>query len=92
MVNGLSTQPGTRSQVELDGRVDEFGLARLRGEVNAFSPRDSMDLQAVFRNVDMVSASPYSMKFAGYRIAEGRISLDLQYKLGAAASTATTGS
>ena len=80
-INGLSTQQGTRSQVELDGRVDEFGLARLRGEVNAFSPRDSMDLQAVFRNVDMVPASPYSMKFAGYRIAEGRISLDLQYKL-----------
>ncbi|WP_460890936.1 DUF748 domain-containing protein, partial [Ramlibacter alkalitolerans] len=80
-INGLSTQPGTRSQVELEGRVDEFGLARLRGEVNAFSPRDSTDLRAEFRNVDMVAASPYSMKFAGYRIAEGRISLDLQYKL-----------
>jgi len=80
-VNGLSTERHTRSQVELDGRVDDFGLARVRGELNAFSPRDSTDLQFVFRNVDMVPASPYSMKFAGYRIAEGRISLDLEYKV-----------
>ena len=29
----------------------------------------------------MVSASPYSMKFAGYKIAQGKISLDLQYKV-----------
>jgi hypothetical protein len=80
-INGVSTDRNTRSQVELEGRVDEFGLARVRGEINAFSPRDSTDLQLVFRNVDMVPASPYSMKFAGYRIEEGRISLDLQYKV-----------
>src|SRR4029077_9127129 len=29
----------------------------------------------------MVPASPYSMKFAGYKIAEGKISLDLRYKV-----------
>ena len=35
----------------------------------------------MFKNVDMVPASPYTMKFAGYKIAEGKISLDLQYKV-----------
>jgi len=29
----------------------------------------------------MVSVSPYSMKFAGYKITEGKISLDLRYKV-----------
>jgi hypothetical protein len=38
-------------------------------------------LNVVFKNVDMVPTSPYTMKFAGYRIAEGKISLDLQYKV-----------
>ena len=80
-VNGLSSSRETRSQVELDGRVDEFGLARIRGELNPFAPRNSTDINVVFKNVDLVSASPYSMKFAGYRIAEGKISLDLQYKI-----------
>ena len=81
VVNGLSSRRTSRSQIELDGRVDEFGLARIRGELNPFAPRDSTDLNVVFKNVDMVPASPYSMKFAGYRIAEGKISLELQYKV-----------
>ena len=81
VINGLSSSQDSRSQIELDGRVDEFGLARIRGELNPFAPRDSTDISVVFKNVDMVSASPYSMKFAGYRIAEGKISLDLQYKV-----------
>lgn len=81
VVNGLSSSREARSQIELDGRVDEFGLARIRGELNPFAPRNNTDVNMVFKNVDMVSASPYSMKFAGYKIAEGKISLDLQYKI-----------
>ena len=81
VVNGLSSSQDSRSQIELDGRVDEFGLARIRGELNPFAPRNNTDINLFFKNVDMVSASPYSMKFAGYKIAEGKISLDLQYKV-----------
>ena len=81
VVTGLSSDRDSRSQIELEGRVDEFGLARIRGELNPFAPRDNTDVNVVFKNVDMVSASPYSMKFAGYKIAEGKISLDLQYKV-----------
>lgn len=81
VVTGLSTRSDARSQIELDGRVDAFGLARVRGELNPFAPTDNTDLSVVFKNIDMVSASPYAMKFAGYKIAEGKISLDLQYKV-----------
>ena len=81
VVNGLSSSQAARSQIELDGRVDEFGLARIRGELNPFAPRNNTDVSVVFKNVDMVSISPYTMKFAGYKIAEGKISLDLQYKV-----------
>lgn len=81
MINGLSSNRKSRSQIELDGRVDEFGLVRIRGEFNPFAPRDNTDVSVVFKNVDMTSASPYAMKFAGYKIAEGKISLDLQYKV-----------
>jgi hypothetical protein len=81
VVTGLSSNRDSRSQLELDGRVDEFGLVRIRGELNPFAPADNTDVNVVFKNVDMVPASPYSMKFAGYKIAEGKISLDLQYKV-----------
>lgn len=81
VVTGLSTRRDARSQIELDGRVDEFGLARVRGQFNPFAPTDNTDLNVLFKNVDMVSASPYTMKFAGYKVAEGKITLDLQYQV-----------
>jgi hypothetical protein len=81
LITGLSSKPDARSQIELDGRVDDYGLARIRGQLNPFVPADNTDVNVVFKNVDMVSASPYSMKFAGYKIAQGKISLDLQYKV-----------
>lgn len=81
VVTGLSTQRDGRSQIELDGRVGEFGLARVRGGLNPFVPRDNTDVGVVFRNVDLVPVSPYAMKFAGYRISGGKISLDLRYKV-----------
>jgi hypothetical protein len=81
IITGLSSKRDARSQIELDGRVDDYGLARVRGQLNPFAPADNTDLNVIFKNVDMVSASPYSMKFAGYKIAEGKISLDLQYKV-----------
>jgi len=81
VITGLSTKRDARSQIELDGRVDDYGSARVRGQLNPFVPADNTDLSVIFKNVDMVSASPYSMKFAGYKIAEGKISLDLQYKV-----------
>lgn len=81
VVNGLSSNRGSPSQIELDGRVDEFGLARIRGELYPFAPRDNTNIGVLFRNVDMEAISPYTMKFAGYKIADGKISLDLQYKV-----------
>jgi hypothetical protein len=81
VITGLSSKRDARSQIELDGRVDDYGLARVRGQLNPFVPADNTDLNVIFKNVDMVSASPYSMKFAGYKIAQGKISLDLQYKV-----------
>lgn len=81
VVTGLATSAGTRTQLELDGRVEPAGLARIRGALDPQALRDSTDISVVFRNVDMVQATPYAMKFAGYRIADGRISLDLRYRV-----------
>lgn len=78
---GLNNQGPAPAQVELDGRVDEFGLARAAGQIRLFDPTAYTDLTVVFRNVEMANLTPYSATFAGRRIASGKLSLDLQYKL-----------
>jgi len=80
-ITGISSLPGARTQVELDGRVDEYGSSEIKGEINSFNPKQFTDISVVFRNVDMTDLTPYSGKFAGYKIDSGKLSLDLQYKV-----------
>jgi uncharacterized protein involved in outer membrane biogenesis len=81
MIIGISSSPGARTQVELDGRVDQYGSSRIKGEINAFNPRQFTDIAMVFRNLEMTNLTPYSGKFAGRKIDSGKLSLDLQYKI-----------
>lgn len=80
-IAGLSSKSGAPGQMELDGSVDEFGLARVVGKVDFFKPTDFMDLKVVFRNIEMTRMTPYSATFAGRKIASGKLSLDLEYKI-----------
>ena len=81
VVTGLSTDPATMALVELDGKVDEFGSARVRGSIQPFRATDFTDLKLTFRNLEMTNMTPYSGKFAGRRIDSGKLSVDLEYKI-----------
>ncbi len=80
-ISGLTSRPGTPGQVELDGQVDEYGLARAVGRINLFNPVDFTDLKVVFQNVEMTKLTPYSATFAGRKIDSGKLSLNLEYKI-----------
>lgn len=80
-VTGVSNQRGARATLKLEGRVDEFGQAQVNGTIDALAPKVFTDITVSFRNVAMSPLTPYSATFAGRRIASGKLSLDLQYKL-----------
>ena len=81
VVTGLSTNPATVALVELDGKVDDYGSARVRGSIQPFRATDFTDLKLTFRNLEMTNLTPYSGKFAGRRIDSGKLSVDLEYKI-----------
>lgn len=74
----VSTEPAT---VGLEGQVNEYGLARINGEINAWDPTQRTDITMVFRNLEIARLSPYTIQFAGYAIEEGRLDMDLGYRL-----------
>jgi hypothetical protein len=80
VVTGLSTRPGGAGLLEMEGQVDDYGLARAAGRINLFDPTDFADVNLVFRNVEMTRLTPYSATFLGRKITSGKLSLDLQYK------------
>lgn len=81
VITGLSTDQATTAQVELDGKVDDYGSARVRGAIQPFRATDFTDLRLSFRNLEMTNLTPYSGKFAGRRIDSGKLSVDLEYKI-----------
>jgi uncharacterized protein involved in outer membrane biogenesis len=81
VITGLSTDPATTAQVELDGQVDDYGSTRIRGSLQPFQATEFTDLELSFRNLEMTRLTPYSGKFAGRKIDSGKLSVDLQYKI-----------
>ncbi|MEQ6291795.1 DUF748 domain-containing protein [Vogesella sp. GCM10023246] len=80
-VLGLSSKPGRRGTVTLDGRVDQFGDVRIRGALSPFEVTRDLDMTLNFRNIPLGSLNPYSMTFAGWQITDGRLSTELRYLL-----------
>lgn len=81
VINGLSARSDARGQIQLDGQVDDYGSANAEGQLDLFNPTGYTDIKVVFRNVEMTRLTPYSATFAGRRIASGKLSLDLDYKI-----------
>ena len=81
VINGLSSDPSSTAAVELDGKVDDYGSAKVRGSVQPFHATDFTDLKVAFHNLEMNRLTPHSGKFAGRKIDSGKLSVDLEYKI-----------
>lgn len=78
-VTGLSSNPDSRAIVKLDGKVDAYAPVKIEGEVNYLSADSYTDLKLSFDNMELTTFTPYSGKFAGYRIEKGKLSVRLSY-------------
>ena len=81
VINSVSTNPNTTAQVELDGKVDDYGAASVRGALQPFKATNFTNLKVAFKNLEMNRLTPYSGKFAGRRIDSGKLSVELEYKI-----------
>ena len=80
-VSGLASGADEPARLRLDGRVQPFGTARIRGTIALAAPATHTDIRASLRNLRLESFNPYVAKFAGYRIASGRLSAELRYEV-----------
>lgn len=81
VVNSLSTKADKVAQVEMAGKVDAYGSAKISGSLQPLNATEFTDIKLAFANLDMSKLTPYSGKFAGRYIDSGRLSVDLHYKI-----------
>ena len=80
-ISTLSSSSAQPAQVELEGQVADYGLTRVDGRIHAWHPMRDTSLKLRFRNIQIPEYSPYTVRFAGRRIAGGTMDLDLDYTI-----------
>ncbi len=78
-VVGLSSDETSRAKLDLEGKVDRYAPATIDGEMNLLSAALFTNIRLKFAGVDMTSVTPYSGRFAGYKIEKGKLSVDVTY-------------
>lgn len=80
-ITHLSSNAGTTASVDIKGKIDKYAPVTLKGDVNPLLDMPYLDLDLVFKSVELTSVNPYSGTYAGYYIDKGQLSLALNYKL-----------
>jgi hypothetical protein len=80
-VTGFSSNNPLGAEIKLEGTVDEYGMAKIKGKIDPFQPMAYSDIKINFHNIELTSLSPYSVRFLGYYIEQGKLSLDIAYKI-----------
>ena len=80
-IGTLDNQSPKTASVNITGKVDRYAPVSIKGSLTPFDPLNSLDIATSFKNVELTTLTPYSGKFAGYRIHKGRLNLDLHYQI-----------
>ncbi|SFP79645.1 DUF748 domain-containing protein [Pseudomonas borbori] len=80
-IGSLDSRAQKPASVDIAGKVDRYAPVSIKGSLNPFDPLDSLDIITQFKQLELTTLTPYSGKFAGYRIRKGRLNLDLHYRI-----------
>ncbi len=80
-VTGLSSDPASRADFTIEGALDPSGVLRSTGQMNPLDARQYTQVDFSLKDFALPPVSPYSGKFVGRKIAQGKLHLDLRYKV-----------
>ncbi|MDQ2928040.1 MAG: DUF748 domain-containing protein, partial [Pseudomonadota bacterium] len=71
--------PPQLADLELRSRVEGTATLEITGQVNPLAKPLALDLKAKVRDLELPPLSPYAIKYSGYGIERGKMSVDLAY-------------
>jgi hypothetical protein len=80
-IKGLSSDPKTQAHIDLKGKVDRYAPVVISGKINPLAAKPSLDTHLAFNNLELTTFTPYSGTYAGFKIKQGQLSLDINYQL-----------
>ncbi|MEO8022850.1 DUF748 domain-containing protein [Polaromonas sp.] len=81
-----SVAPGTpagtappMADLELRGKAESTASLEILGKLNPLAQPLALDIQGKVRDLELPPLSPYSVKYSGYGITRGKLSVDVNY-------------
>jgi len=75
-VTSIRTKP---ADVDIRGKIGRYIPVEITGKVHPFLSNLFVDIKASLRDFNLSPLTPYSGKYAGYKIEKGSLSFDLKY-------------
>ena len=69
------------ADLELRGKVGATASLEILGKLNPLAQPLALDIRGKMRDLELAPLSPYSVKYAGYGIERGKLSMDVGYKV-----------
>jgi uncharacterized protein involved in outer membrane biogenesis len=80
-VTNLSSDPASRGVVDLQGSYDKVSPVTIAGTVNPLSGDLFLDIAAKGKDIELPKLSAYSLRYAGFGITKGKLTLDVKYHI-----------
>lgn len=80
-ISELRTYENLPSKLDIKGVVDNYGLASIKAKLSPEDIKFLTDINMNFKNISMNNFTPYTAKFVGRKIDEGKLDLDLYYNI-----------
>lgn len=80
-ISRFKTTNNSPSTLALDGVINKYGTANISGKLDPHDIKFLTDVKLLFNNIDMSNFTPYSGKFIGRQIQDGKLDLDLKYNI-----------
>ena len=80
-MEGLSSDPSVRADFKIEGTIDQSATIKSAGQMNPLNAMQYTKVDFLLKDFKLKPVSPYSGKYAGYKIAEGTLHLDLKYRV-----------
>jgi hypothetical protein len=80
-ISEIKNTKSSKTNLELNGVVDKYGVAKITGIVNPNNIKFLTDINMKFQNIAMENFTPYTGKFIGRELKSGKLDLDLKYNI-----------
>lgn len=80
-ISTLSATSDEPAEVDLEGQVEEVGMASIEGSIQIWDPTKETDLELNFQNLQIPQFSPYTLEFASRPVEDGEMDVNLGYTI-----------